>query len=157
MKHKYIFLLGIICIYFLFNEIKNDMINCAMTSLSIIFGFNMAYMSAIYTNEKFNKILKQNKQLTPFLTNNKKFLYSIIYVLIGVFVCSMIGNATYNINIEKTLFENITVNIKLQIQLYLLAVVGTLYIFIQTAKSIDDFIIVYKNSYSNYLEKKLNK
>lgn len=134
MKHKYIFLLGIICIYFLFNEIKNDMINCALTSLSIIFGFNMAYMSAIYTNEKFNKILKQNKQLTPFLTNNKKFLYSIIYVLIGVFVCSMIGNATYNIRIEKTLFENITVNIKLQIQLYLIAVIGTLYIFMQTKK-----------------------
>ena len=157
MKHKYIFLLGIICIYFLFNEIKNDMINCAMTSLSIIFGFNMAYMSAIYTNEKFNKILKQNKQLTPFLTNNKKFLYSIIYVLIGVFVCSMIGNTTYNIRIEKTLFENITVNIKLQIQLYLIAVIGTLYIFMQTKKSIDDFIIVYKNSYSDYLEKKLKK
>lgn len=153
-KDKVIFF--VIILYSLFFSINEKIIECALTVISIIFGFSIAYLCAIYTNEKLNVVLKRNKQLDVFLNSNKEFLLSMLNALIGIFLCGIIENKQYmwkfNINVL-----DMNLNFCILFQLYLVVALWTMYIFFLAQKNIQNFLIVYKNSYSDYLQKVIKR
>lgn len=135
-------------------EMPNEVIGNSLTCLSIIFGFSISYLCSVYNHQDFNNVLKINNQLPTFLKDNKKFLINMITGIGIIFLIGLIKNYSYiySLKIYKT-----DIIISLHIQLYLLVALITILLFYCSYKFISDFIVVYKNSYSNYLSQKVSK
>jgi hypothetical protein len=147
--------IGLVIIFFIILSIinpninANDLIITSITALSIIFGFSFSAICSIYGNRNFNIVIKANRQLDCFLKDNTSLFYKLLGAIWIDFSLLLIHPHTYEIHIDSLSFY---------INIITYAVYGiTSYIVYLSFKFIRDFMVIYKNSYSDYAKKIVDK
>lgn len=115
-----------------------NIISLSITALSIIFGFVFTAICSIYNNDKFNVVIKHNNEMDKFVEDNKKFLKTVLSLLVLDFVLAILPPLI-------VYYKNLQLNFT-QIIIY----IGMIYMLFESFDFIENFFIVYKNSYSNY-------
>lgn len=133
-------ILYVLPILTLLSDKEYNIIPLSITALSIIFGFVFAAICSVYNNQKFNIVIKHNKQMDKFIEDNKRFLNKILILLILDFVFAMLPDIVFTYHIVKIHTTQIVIYI------------GMIYILLESFEFIRNFFIIYKNSYSDYAD-----
>lgn len=147
-KKLLIFLTVIIFITSLFSSeeyinIYSEIITCC----SIILGFVITSLTALYTNQKLNMALKHMKQLDNFLEYHQDFIISIVGLIILSFMFQLFPKQL----IDITMKGKYILYLHIPILLFIFAMI----LLYKSVDYVNKFLQLYKNTYSEYIKNKI--
>jgi L-cystine uptake protein TcyP (sodium:dicarboxylate symporter family) len=78
-----------------YSIIPNDLFSTSITTLSILFGFNMVVVTHYFSNSNFNNFLKQINSFNSFKRRYKRIIKILIISLIVIYIISIFENVDY--------------------------------------------------------------
>lgn len=132
-----------------FLPVKENICNLSINIILTIFIFLIIFIFSIYQKEKINLEWKKRDTLSNFLKDSKRFLKVCVIALLSVYI---IGSLNIQpLQIFKFKYYNFDLNIMQLIHL------STFYIIRKTYFFIDTIIIIYKNTYSDFIKNTLKQ
>ena len=137
IKYKILYLLFIFIFSTFFNIYNENLISNAITCISIVFAFSQSFLLATYANKDINTYMKnKNNMFKGFIDDNKHFLKIALWILILLFNLDIFS---FHKNYKDFIY--ISSN-----HIALLLIIWQLD---KTYEFVDNYMNVYKNSYSD--------
>lgn len=144
-KYKVLYLSSIFIFLTFFDICNENLISNAITCISIVFAFSQSFLLATYANKDINTYMKnKNNMFKGFIDDNKHFLKTALWILILLFILDIFS---FYKNYKDFIY--ISSN-----HIALLLIIWQLD---KTYEFVDNYMNVYKNSYSDKVLKDIGE